>query len=156
MLFAHGFGCDQSMWRHVAPEFADQYRVVTFDLVGAGGSDRGAWDPDKYASLDGYAADVVELVQALDLHDVVFVGHSVSAMIGALAHVAAPDRFAHLVMVGPSPRYLNADDGYIGGSSPRTSRSCWSPWPACTWVVQRDGAGDHGQPGSTAAGAGTG
>jgi sigma-B regulation protein RsbQ len=114
MLFAHGFGCDQTMWRHVAPAFADRYRVITFDLVGAGGSDPAAWDPHRYAALEAYAEDVVELVRALDLHDVVFVGHSVSAMIGALAELQDPARFAHLVMVGPSPRYLH-DDGYVGG-----------------------------------------
>jgi len=117
MLFAHGFGCDQTMWRHVAPAFSDRFRVITFDLVGAGGSDPAAWDPVKYSSLEGYAEDVVELVRDLDLHDVVLVGHSVSAMIGALAHVREPERFERLVMVGPSPRYLD-DDGYVGGFSP--------------------------------------
>lgn len=117
MLFAHGFGCDQSMWRHVAPALADRYRVITFDFVGAGGSDRSAWDAERYSSLQGYADDVVDLVRELDLRDTIFVGHSVSAMIGALAQVAEPDRFAHLVMVGPSPRYID-DDGYVGGFSP--------------------------------------
>ncbi len=114
MLFAHGFGCDQSMWRHVAPQFVADHRVITFDHAGAGGSDPATWDAERYSSLDGYAADVVDLVEAMDLRDVVFVGHSVSAMIGALAQVQAPDRFGRLVMVGPSPRYL--DDGdYHGG-----------------------------------------
>lgn len=117
MLFAHGFGCDQSMWRYVAPAFEDRFRVITFDLVGAGGSDPRAWDPVKYSSLEGYADDVMELVAELDLQDTIFVGHSVSAMIGALAEVGAPERFAHLVMVGPSPRYLD-DEGYVGGFSP--------------------------------------
>jgi sigma-B regulation protein RsbQ len=113
MLFAHGFGCDQHMWRHVAPAFEDTHRVVLFDLVGAGRSTV-PYDPDTYATLDGYAADVLEIVEALDLRDVVLVGHSVSAMIGALAQVGAPDRFARLVMVAPSPRYI--DDGpYVGG-----------------------------------------
>jgi sigma-B regulation protein RsbQ len=114
MVFAHGFGCDQTMWRHVAPAFADRYRVITFDLVGAGGSDASAWDARRYASLEGHADDIVDLVRELDLHDVVLVGHSVSAMIGALAEVTEPGRFAQLVMVGPSPRYLD-DDGYVGG-----------------------------------------
>jgi sigma-B regulation protein RsbQ len=114
MLFAHGFGCDQSMWRYVAPAFADDHRVITFDHAGAGGSDPTAWDPARYGRLEGYASDVVEIVRELDLRDVVFVGHSVSAMIGALAQVEEPDRFSHLVMVGPSPRYLD-DDGYVGG-----------------------------------------
>jgi sigma-B regulation protein RsbQ len=114
MVFAHGFGCDQTMWRHVAPKFADRFRVITYDLVGAGGSDPAAWDADRYASLEAHAEDLVDLVSELDLHDVVFVGHSVSAMIGALAQVREPGRFARLVMVGPSPRYLD-DDGYVGG-----------------------------------------
>jgi sigma-B regulation protein RsbQ len=119
MVFAHGFGCDQNMWRHVAPRFADRYRVVLFDHVGAGGADRSAYDPDRHSSLAGYAADVIELVRALDLHDVVFVGHSVSAMIGVLAAADAPERFAHLVLVGPSPRYLDdPDTGYVGGFTP--------------------------------------
>jgi sigma-B regulation protein RsbQ len=116
MVFAHGFGCDQTMWRHVAPAFVDRHRVITFDHIGSGGSDLSAYDPRKYADLRGYAADVIEIVRVLGLEDVVFVGHSVSAMIGALAVVEAPERFATLVMVGPSPRYI--DDGdYTGGFS---------------------------------------
>jgi sigma-B regulation protein RsbQ len=114
MLFAHGFGCDQNMWRFVAPRFVDRYRVVLFDHVGAGGSDVGAYDPERYASLDGYADDVLSLCDELELDDVVFVGHSVSAMIGVLAAVREPVRFSHLVLVGPSPRYID-DDGYVGG-----------------------------------------
>jgi sigma-B regulation protein RsbQ len=114
MLFAHGFGCDQNMWRHVAPRFADRYRVVLFDHVGAGRSDLSAYDADRYSSLDGYADDVVQICRALDLHDVVFVGHSVSAMIGVLAARQDPGRFATLVLVGPSARYIN-DTGYVGG-----------------------------------------
>src|SRR3954447_8501359 len=101
MVFAHGFGCDQNMWRRVAPAFTEDHRVILFDHVGAGGSDPAAWDPEKYSSLDGYAADVLEIVRELDLHDVVFVGHSVSAMMGVLAERAEPDRFAGLVLVGP-------------------------------------------------------
>ena len=114
MLFAHGYGCDQNMWRLVTPRFADEFRIVLFDLVGAGGSDLSAYDPARYAALDGYAADILEIVHALDLRDVILVGHSVSATIGALAVIAEPDRFARLVMVGPSPRYID-DDGYTGG-----------------------------------------
>jgi sigma-B regulation protein RsbQ len=114
MLFAHGYGCDQTMWRLVWPAFADDYKIVLFDHVGAGGSDLGAYDFGKYATLDGYADDVVELCAELDLRDVIFVGHSVSAMIGVLAARRAPSRFARLVLVGPSPRYLN-DEGYTGG-----------------------------------------
>jgi sigma-B regulation protein RsbQ len=116
MLFAHGFGCDQHMWRHVAPAFAADHRVVLFDHVGAGGADPAAWDPERYASLDGYATDVLEICAALDLTGIVFVGHSVSAMIGVLAAGRDPDRFAKLVLVGPSPRYVD-DEGYRGGFS---------------------------------------
>ncbi len=116
MMFAHGFGCDQTMWRFVAPAFADEYRIVLFDHVGLGGSDLSAWDPDRYSSLRGYADDVLEICAALELEDVVFVGHSVSGMIGVLAATDQPDRFASLVLVGPSPRYID-DDGYRGGFS---------------------------------------
>jgi sigma-B regulation protein RsbQ len=114
MLFAHGFGCDQNMWRHVAPEFADEYRIVLFDHVGAGGSDLLAYDRAKYSSLEGYAADVLEICRELELRDVIFVGHSVSAMIGVLAAASEPERFAKLILVGPSPRYID-DEGYEGG-----------------------------------------
>jgi sigma-B regulation protein RsbQ len=117
VVFAHGFGCDQNMWRFVAPAFADEHRVVLFDYVGAGGSDLTAYDPERYASLDGYAADVVDVCEALDLTDTVFVGHSVSSMIGVLAARRAPERFGALVMIGPSPRYVN-DDEYVGGFDP--------------------------------------
>jgi sigma-B regulation protein RsbQ len=114
MVFAHGFGCDQNMWRYVAPAFEDTYRTVLFDYVGAGGADAAAYDPEKYASLAGYAQDVVDVVTALDLTDAVFVGHSVSSMIGVLAAARAPERFGALVLVGPSPRYID-DEGYTGG-----------------------------------------
>jgi sigma-B regulation protein RsbQ len=114
MLFAHGFGCDQNMWRHVWPAFADRYRVVLFDHVGAGGSDTDAFDRQRYASLGGYADDVLEICHELDLTDVVFVGHSVSAMIGVLAASTEPERFSRLVLIGPSPRYVD-DEGYVGG-----------------------------------------
>lgn len=116
MVFAHGFGCDQTMWRHVAPAFAADHRVVLYDHVGAGGADPSAYDPVKYASLDGYAADLVEILTELDLHDVVFVGHSVAAMIGVLAERQVPERFSRLVLIGPSPRYID-DEGYRGGFS---------------------------------------
>ena len=118
MLFAHGFGCDQHMWRYVAPRFADRFRVVLFDHVGAGGSDLTSYDPKRYSTLDGYADDVVEICRDLGLRDVVYVGHSVSAMIGVLAARRAPELFARLVLVGPSPRYVDdVDDGYVGGFS---------------------------------------
>jgi sigma-B regulation protein RsbQ len=116
IMFAHGFGCDQNMWRDVAPAFEGRYRVVLFDHVGAGGSDLTAYERGKYSSLEGYAADVLEICRELELHDVVFVGHSVSAMIGILAAADEPARFDRLVLVGPSPRYLD-DDGYVGGFS---------------------------------------
>jgi sigma-B regulation protein RsbQ len=118
MLFAHGFGCDQNMWRFVTPRFEDRYRVVLFDHVGAGGSDLTAYDPEKYATLEGYARDVVEICRSMDLRDVVYVGHSVSAMIGVLAARMAPELFDRLVLVGPSPRYVDdAANGYVGGFS---------------------------------------
>ncbi len=118
ILFAHGFGCDQMVWRYVAPDFERDHRVVLFDHVGAGGSDLGAYCPLRYVSLDAYAEDVLELCGELDLRDVVFVGHSVSAMIGVLAANLEPERFGALVLVSPSPRYLD-DDGYPGGFTQR-------------------------------------
>jgi sigma-B regulation protein RsbQ len=116
MLFAHGFGCDQNMWRFVWPAFADRHRIVLFDHVGAGRSDASAYDTRRYASLDGYARDVLEICDEAGLEDVVFVGHSVSAMVGVLAAAEQPERFRRLVLVGPSPRYLD-DDRYTGGFS---------------------------------------
>src|ERR1700733_7345893 len=116
MVFAHGFGCDQNMWRFVAPEFENNFRVVLFDHVGAGGTDLSAYDHQKYSALSGYAEDVVEVGRALGLKDAVFVGHSVSAMIGVLAALKAPDMFGQLVLVGPSARYID-DDDYVGGFS---------------------------------------
>ncbi|HEX2179317.1 MAG TPA: alpha/beta hydrolase [Actinomycetota bacterium] len=116
MLFAHGYGCDQNMWRFVAPRFESKFRVVVFDYVGAGGSDLSAYDPERYSTLAGYADDVLQICRELDLKDVIFVGHSVSSIIGALASIEEPGRFAKLVMVGPSPRYIN-DEGYTGGFS---------------------------------------
>ncbi|HUP86381.1 MAG TPA: alpha/beta hydrolase [Acidimicrobiales bacterium] len=114
MVFAHGFGCDQHMWRFVAPAFEADHRVILFDYVGVGGSDVAAYDESRYATLDGYAQDVIEVLDALELTDVVFVGHSVSSMIGVRAALLRPDLIASLVLVGPSPRYI--DDGdYVGG-----------------------------------------
>jgi len=114
MVFAHGFGCDQRMWLQVVPAFADRFRIVLFDWVGFGRSDATAYDFDRYATLDGYADDLLGICEHLGLDDVVFVGHSVASMIGVLAAVREPDRFAKLVLVGPSPRYLD-DEGYVGG-----------------------------------------
>jgi sigma-B regulation protein RsbQ len=116
VMLAHGFGCDQNMWRLVAPGLAEDFRVVLFDHVGAGRSDLSAWQPERYATLDGYADDVLRICRELDLRQVVFVGHSVSAMIGVLAAIREPDRFSKLVLVGPSPRYID-DAGYRGGFS---------------------------------------
>ncbi|MEV7397507.1 alpha/beta hydrolase [Aeromicrobium sp. NPDC092404] len=116
MLFAHGFGCDQNMWQRVAPAFAKDFRVVTFDYVGAGAADLSSYDPERYSTLAGYAGDVIDIVEALGVGDVIFVGHSVSAMIGALACIERPDLFAQLVMVGPSARYID-DVDYVGGFS---------------------------------------
>lgn len=114
MLFAHGFGCDQNMWRFVTPAFEDDYRIVLFDYVGSGKSDLSAYDEERYSTLDGYASDILDICRALDLQDVVLVGHSVSSMIGVLAAKREPERFRHLVMIGPSPRYID-DEGYVGG-----------------------------------------
>ncbi|MCZ2840004.1 alpha/beta fold hydrolase [Modestobacter sp. VKM Ac-2985] len=116
MVFAHGYGCDQNMWRFITPDFEVDHQVVTFDHVGFGRSDLSAYDQVKYNSLRGYAADVVDVMRDLELTDAVFVGHSVSAMIGVLAHARAPELFGAMVMVGPSARYV--DDGdYVGGFS---------------------------------------
>lgn len=116
MLFAHGFGCDQTMWRFVWPHFVEDHRVVLFDHIGMGDSDASVFDPARYASLHGYAEDVLDICAELGLADVVFVGHSVSATIGLLAAEAKPDLFSRLVLVGPSPSYID-DDGYTGGFS---------------------------------------
>lgn len=115
IVFAHGFGCDQRMWRKVAPRFEATNQVVLFDYVGAGASDRAAYDPKRYATLDGYAKDVLEICDALGLVSPVFVGHSVSAMIGVLAANAAPGLFERLVLVSPSPRFVNDPPEYHGG-----------------------------------------
>jgi sigma-B regulation protein RsbQ len=116
IVFAHGFGCDQNMWRLVAPAFEHSHRVVLFDHVGAGASDASAYDRKKYGTLDGYATDVLEICRCLELSPIIFVGHSVSAMIGVLAANRDPDRFKALVLVGPSPRYID-DADYVGGFS---------------------------------------
>ena len=116
MMFSHGFGCDQHMWAEVARAFEADFKVILFDHVGAGRSDLSAYDSRKYSTLDGYADDVVEIGRELRIRGGVFVGHSVSAMIGALASIKAPGMFSDLIMVGPSPRYLN-DEGYTGGFS---------------------------------------
>lgn len=115
ILFAPGFGCDQRMWRYVAPYFEEQYQVILFDYVGAGKSDLSCYDQQKYNSLSGYAQDVLDVIQYLDLKDIIFVGHSVSSMIGLLASIEQPQRFSRLLMVGPSPCYIDDPPHYKGG-----------------------------------------
>src|SRR3982750_2957643 len=106
MLFAHGFGCDQTMWRFVAPAFENDYQVVLFDYVGSGKSNLAAYDETRYSTLDGYAEDILEVIEALDLRDVILVGHSVSAVIGMLAAIRRPEVFDRLIMIGPSACYV--------------------------------------------------
>ncbi|GAB4025408.1 alpha/beta fold hydrolase [Spirosoma koreense] len=115
MLFAHGFGCSQQMWRFITPAFTDNYRLVLFDYVGSGTSQLSAYNSERYANLNGYAQDVLDICSALELTDVIFVGHSVSGMIGLLASLKAPERFSRLIMIGPSPCYINDATGYVGG-----------------------------------------
>ncbi|MGW9493789.1 alpha/beta fold hydrolase [Streptomyces prasinus] len=116
LLLAHGFGCDQNLWRLMVPLLAEDFRLVLFDYVGSGRSDPSAWSEQRYSSLEGYAADVLDVCEELDLRDATFVGHSVSAMVGVLAAAEAPQRFSRLVMVTPSPCYID-EDGYRGGFS---------------------------------------
>ncbi|GEN82564.1 sigma factor SigB regulation protein RsbQ [Sporosarcina luteola] len=115
ILFAPGFGCDQNMWRMVAPFFEEHFRVILFDYVGSGKSDYNAYSPSKYSDLKGYAQDVLDICDALNLKEAVFVGHSVGGIIGMLASIQEPDRFEHLIMIGPSPCYLNDPPNYSGG-----------------------------------------
>jgi len=116
ILLVHGFGCDQYLWRHVVEQLKSEFRLILIDLIGSGSSDPSAWDATKYSSLEGYATDILEILDELNLHDVVYVGHSVSAMTGALATIKDPRRFAKLILLTPSPRYID-DDGYRGGFS---------------------------------------
>lgn len=115
LLLAHGFGCDQSMWQYITPSFADKFRVVLFDYVGSGHSDISAYNKNKYSTLHGYVQDVLDIIEFLELQEVIFIGHSVSSMIGMLASIERPEYFNKLVMIGPSPRYLNEGDVYLGG-----------------------------------------
>lgn len=115
MVFAHGFGFDQQMWRRVAPAFEASHEVVLFDHIGCGRADAGAWSPRRHATLEGYAQDLLDILSALELKDVVYVGHSVGAMIGMLASITAPERFHRLVLIAPSPCYLNHPPHYHGG-----------------------------------------
>lgn len=115
MMFAHGFGCDQNMWRFITPAFENDYRIILFDYVGSGRSDLEAYRPERYASLDGYVQDVLDICGELDLSDVIFVGHSVSSMVGMLASIREPERFDRLILVGPSPCYIDDPPEYTGG-----------------------------------------
>jgi len=114
MLFAHGFGCDQRSWQFIVDAFTPDHKVVLFDYVGSGESDLSAYSSAKYGQLDGYAQDLLDVCEALDLKQVIFVGHSVSAMIGLLAAIRKPEYFKKMVFIGPSPRYIN-DEQYTGG-----------------------------------------
>lgn len=115
ILFAHGFGYDQNMWKYIAPFFSKEYRIILFDYVGSGNSDVSAYKSEKYKTLHGYKQDILDIIQALSLEDIIFVGHSVSGMIGMLAAIEQPTYFKDFVMIGPSPRYLNDTDDYYGG-----------------------------------------
>lgn len=115
LVFAHGFGCDQRLWRWVAPAFEERFRVVVFDYVGSGKADAEAYSEERYARLEGYASDVVEVVEALECDPVIFVGHSVSGVIGVLAAIRRPELFSHLVLLCPSACYLNHPPEYSGG-----------------------------------------
>ena len=119
MLFAHGFGCDQNAWKYIKNAFASDYKLVLFDYVGAGKSDLSFYDPKRYLTLDGFSNDIIEICDQLELKDIIFVGHSVSCMIGALASIRRPDIFKRLIFVGPSPCYINKV-GYVGGFDQET------------------------------------
>lgn len=114
IMFAHGYGCDQNMWRYVTPAFEEDYKIILFDHVGGGGSDLTSYTYDKYDKLEGYAEDIIELSKELDLNEIIFVGHSVSALIGIIASIQSPELFKSLILVGPSPSYIN-DADYVGG-----------------------------------------
>jgi sigma-B regulation protein RsbQ len=115
LLFAHGFGCDQNMWRFITPAFAEDYQIVLFDYVGSGKSDISAYDTERYSNLSGYAQDINDVIDTLALENIIFVGHSVSSIIGMLSSIQNPERFQQLIMIGPSPRYINDPPDYIGG-----------------------------------------
>jgi sigma-B regulation protein RsbQ len=115
MLFAHGFGCDQNMWRFVIPAFQKDYKIVAFDYVGSGKSEVASYNKERYSNLNGYAQDILDVCEALDLQSVIFVGHSVSCMVGLLAAIKQPQRFAQMIFIGPSPRYINERPDYTGG-----------------------------------------
>ncbi|WP_431028489.1 alpha/beta fold hydrolase [Lysinibacillus sp. LZ02] len=115
IVFAHGFGCDQSMWRFIAPKFEENYRMIVFDYVGSGNSDVNAYCSEKYSTLQGYVQDVLDIIDELELENIIFIGHSISAMIGMKTSITRPEAFNQLIMIGPSPCYVNDTDGYFGG-----------------------------------------
>lgn len=115
IMFAHGFGCDQNMWRFITPAFKDNYQIILFDYVGSGKSNLLAYSAERYGNLNGYAQDVLDICETLSLKDIIFVGHSVSSVIGMLAASQQPERFSRLILIGPSPRYINEAPDYIGG-----------------------------------------
>ncbi|MED4534672.1 alpha/beta hydrolase [Metabacillus fastidiosus] len=115
IIFGHGFGCDQNMWRFITPHFEKEFRLVLFDYVGSGKSDLTAYNREKYSNLHGYKTDLLEIIEVLNVEKVIFIGHSVSSMIGMLASIERPECFESLIMIGPSPRYLNDENGYSGG-----------------------------------------
>lgn len=115
ILCAHGFGCEQSMWQYITPQFTNQYKIILFDYVGAGNSEISAYSSEKYNSLDGYKEDLFDLIDEFNLEKMIFIGHSISSMIGMLAAIERPEAFEKIVMIGPSPCYLNTEDGFQGG-----------------------------------------
>lgn len=148
VMLAHGFGCDQNMWRLVVPALERDFRVVLFDHVGAGRSDLSAWSKERHSSLDGYVEDVLEICRELDLGPVTFVGHSVSAMMGVLAAARRPEYFESLVLLAPSPASSTTPlPATVAASAPRTSRNSsnlWTrttsagrvPWPRSSWATR--------------------
>lgn len=115
LLLAHGFGCDQNMWRFVKSDLGKKYRLVLFDYVGSGKSDLASFSSEKYSALDGYAENIIDVCRALNLEKVTIVGHSVSSMIGLIASIDSPQYFANMVMICPSPCFLNFPPNYFGG-----------------------------------------
>ncbi|WP_334063868.1 alpha/beta fold hydrolase [Alteromonas genovensis] len=115
LLLAHGFGCDQRMWDHLIPYLENDYKIVLFDYVGCGQSDLSAFDKKRYSQLSGYAKDVEEICDALSLSNVIFIGHSVSSTIGMHAAIERPDLISKLIMICPSPCFLNLPPDYMGG-----------------------------------------
>jgi sigma-B regulation protein RsbQ len=114
IVFAHGLGCDQSVWQYITPAFTATYKVILFDYIGSGKSNISCYHKERYSSLEGYANDLIDICTALNVKDVIFVGHSVSSMIGLLAAIRQPSLFSQLIMIGPSPYYLN-EPPYMGG-----------------------------------------